>query len=160
MNKSRQYLSNEMPFDGSGYHFQTKKPHPDLKVYTNLAQVLITSDRVARFFILTAYQIGQINTFVTVLIMVPEAIFIVKFNTRPKKKYENYTFILITSDRVARFSILIAHYIHLTKTFVTRCYLMVSEAIFIVKSNIRLQKSMKITLKYSKLLIGLPDCQY
>ena len=65
-----------------------------------------------------------------------------------KKKYENYTLVLITSDRVARLSILIAHYIDLINTFVTRYYLMVSEAIFIVKSNIRLLKSIKITLKY------------
>ena len=81
--------------------------------------------------------------------MVPETIFIVKFNTRLPKKYENYTLVLITSNRVARLSIPIAHYIDLIKTFVTRCYLMVSEAIFIVKSNTRLHKSIKITPKYS-----------
>ena len=74
--------------------------------------------------------------------MVPETIFIVKFNTRLLKKYENYTLVLIISIRVARLSIPIAHYIDLINTFVTRCYLMVSEAIFIVNSNIRLQKSM------------------
>ena len=81
--------------------------------------------------------------------MVPAANFIVKFNTRLPKKYENYTLVLITSNRVARLSIPIAHYIDLINIFVTRCYLKVSEAIFIVKSNILLQKSMKITLKYS-----------
>ena len=80
-----------------------------------------------------------------------EPVFIVKFNTRLSKKYENYTLVLIISDRVARLSILIAHYIDLINTFVTKCYLMVSEAIFIVKFNTRLQKSMKITLKYSYL---------
>ena len=53
--------------------------------------------------------------------MVPEAIFIVKFNTRLSKKYKNYTLVLITSDRVARLSILIAHYIDLINTFITRC---------------------------------------
>ena len=76
------------------------------------------------------------------------------------KKYGNYTLVLITSDRVTILSIIIAHYIDLINTFATRCYLMVSEAIFIVKSNTQLQKSMKITLKYSYLLIGLPDCRY
>ena len=81
--------------------------------------------------------------------MVPVAHFIVKFNTGSPKKYENYALVLITSNRVGRLSIPIAHYIDLINTFVTGCYLMVSEAIFIVKSNIRLQKSMKITLKYS-----------
>ena len=40
-----------------------------------------------------------------------------------KKKYENYTLVLITSDRVARLSILIAHFIDLINTFVTKCYL-------------------------------------
>ena len=49
------------------------------------------------------------------------------------KKDENYTLVLITSDRVARLSILIAHFIDLINTFVTRCYLMVSEATFIKK---------------------------
>ena len=74
--------------------------------------------------------------------MVPETIFIVKFNTRLPKKVENYTLVLIISNRVARLSILIAYFIDLINTFVTRCYLLVTEAIFIVKSNIRLQKSM------------------
>ena len=92
--------------------------------------------------------------------MVSEAIFIVQFNTRLPKKDENYTSVLITSDRVARLSILTAHSIDPINTFVTRCYLMVSEAIFIVKFNTQLYKSMKITLKYSYLLIGLPDCRY
>ena len=92
--------------------------------------------------------------------MALEAFFIVKFNTRLPKKYEKYTLVLLTSDRVAILSILIAHFIDLFNTFVTKCYLMVSEAIFIVKSNTRLHKSIKITLKYSQLLIGLPDCQY
>ena len=86
--------------------------------------------------------------------MVPEAIFILKF----RKKYVNYTLVLITSDRVARLSIIIADYIDLINTFATRCYLMVSKAIFTVKSNTRLQKRIKITLKCSYLLIGLPDC--
>ena len=81
--------------------------------------------------------------------MVPDAICSEKFNTRLHMKYENYILVLITSDRVARLSILIAHFIDLINTFVMRCYLMVFEAIFIVKSNIRLQKSMKITFKYS-----------
>ena len=81
--------------------------------------------------------------------MVSEAIFIVQYNTLlPKKKDENYTLVLTTSVRVTRLSILIAHYIHLINTFVRRCYFMVSEPIFIVKSNIRLGKSIKITLKY------------
>ena len=100
--------------------------------------------------ILIAHQTGLINTFVTnCYLMVSEAIFIVQFNTRLPKKDENYTLVLITFDRVARLSILIAHFIYLINTFVMRCYLMVSKAIFIVKSNIRLQKSMNITLKYS-----------
>ena len=112
--------------------------------------MLVTSDRVVRFLILIAYFIDLINTFVMrCFLMVSEAIFIVQFNTRLPKKDENYTLVLITSDRVARLSILIAHFIDLINTFVTRCYLMVSEAIFIVKSNTRLQKSMKITLKHS-----------
>ena len=37
--------------------------------------------------------------------MVLAANFIVKFNTRLLKKYENYTLVLITSKRVARLSI-------------------------------------------------------
>ena len=81
--------------------------------------------------------------------MVPAADFIVKFNTRHQKKDENYTSVLITSNRVARLSISIAHYMNLINTFVTRYCLMISEVIFIVKSNTRLHKSMKITLKYS-----------
>ena len=89
--------------------------------------------------------------------MVSEAIFIVQFNTRLRKKGENYTLVLITSDRVARLSILIAHFIDLINTFVTRCYLMVFEAIFIKKHNTQLYKSMTITLKNSYLLIGFPD---
>ena len=79
--------------------------------------------------------------------MVPEAIFIVQFNTRLKKN-ENYTLVLITSDRVARLPILIAHFIDLINTFVTRCYLIVSEAIFIVKFNTRLEKNMEISIEY------------
>ena len=63
--------------------------------------------------------------------MVSEAIFTVQFNTRLPKKDGNYTLVLITSDRVARLSILITHFIDLINTFVTRCYFMVSEAIFI-----------------------------
>ena len=76
------------------------------------------------------------------------------------KKYENYTLVLITSDRVARLSIPIAHFINLMNTYITRYFLMVSEAIFMKKSNTQLYKSMKITLKYSYLLIGLPDFRY
>ena len=57
--------------------------------------------------------------------MVSEVIFIVQFSTRLPKKDENYTLMLITSDRVARLSILIAHFIDLINTFVTRCYLIV-----------------------------------
>ena len=37
--------------------------------------MLVTSDRVARFLISIAYYIGQTNTFVTVLIIVPKAFF-------------------------------------------------------------------------------------
>ena len=92
--------------------------------------------------------------------MVLAANFIGFFDTRLPKKYENYTLVHITTNRAARLSIPIAHYIDLINTFITKCHLMVSEAIFIVKSNIRLQKSMKITLKYSYLLIGLPECPY
>ena len=77
--------------------------------------------------------------------MVSVAIVIVRFNTRLKKKDENFTIVLLTSDRVARLSILTVHYIDLIDTFITRCYLMVSEAIFIVEFNTRLQKGMKIT---------------
>ena len=75
--------------------------------------------------------------------MVTEAIFVVKFNTRlpkKKKKDENNTLVLINYVRANRLSLLIAHFIDLIKTFVTRCYLMVSEAIFIVKSNAQLKK--------------------
>ena len=79
--------------------------------------------------------------------MVPESVFIVKLNIR-LQLYENYTQMLITPDRVTRLSILIAHYIGLISTFVTRNFLIVPEAIFIVKFNIRLQKSMKMALKY------------
>ena len=43
--------------------------------------------------------------------MVPKGIFIVQFNTRLPKTDENYTIVLITSDRVARLSILKAHFI-------------------------------------------------
>ena len=86
--------------------------------------------------IFIADQTGPINIFVAkCYLMVSESIFIVQFNTRLPKKDENYTLVLITSDRVARLSILIAHFIDLINTFVTRCYLMVSETIFIVKSN-------------------------
>ena len=67
--------------------------------------------------------------------MVPETIFIVKFNTRLPKKRENYTLVPVTSNRVARLSIPIAHYIDLINTFVTRCYLMVSKTIFIIQFN-------------------------
>ena len=81
--------------------------------------------------------------------MVLEAFFIEKLNTRLQIKYENETEVLETCDRVARLSILIAHFIDLINTFVRKCYLMVSEAIFIVKFNTRPHKSTKITLKYS-----------
>ena len=108
-----------------------------------------------------SHLIGLFNTFVMkCYLMVPETIFIVKFNTRLPKKDENYTLVLITSDRVARLSILIAHFIDLINIFVTKCCLMVSEAIFIKKSNTQVYKSMKITLKHSYLLIGLSDCRY
>ena len=50
--------------------------------------------------------------------MVPAANFIVKFNTRLPKKYETYTLVLITSNRIARLSIPIAHYIDLINTLV------------------------------------------
>ena len=60
--------------------------------------------------------------------MVSEAIFIVQFNIRLPKKNKNYTLVLITSDRVARLSRLIAHFIVFINTFVMRCCLMVSEA--------------------------------
>ena len=83
--------------------------------------------------IFIAHQTGLINTFATKYSMVSEAMFIVQFNTRLPKTDENYTLVLITSDRVARLSIIIAHFIDLINTFVTRCYLMVSEAIFIKK---------------------------
>ena len=52
--------------------------------------------------------------------MVPDAIFLEKFNTQLQKKYENYTLVLITSNMVARLSIQIAHYVDLINTFVTR----------------------------------------
>ena len=111
--------------------------------------------------IFIAHQTGLINTFIAkCYLMVSEAIFIVQFNNRLPKKDENYTLVLITSDRAARLSILIAHFIDLMNTFVTRYCLMVSKAIFIKKSNTQVYKSMKITLKHSYLLIGLPDCQY
>ena len=64
--------------------------------------------------------------------MIPEAVFIVKFNTRFKIKFENETLVLETCDRVARLSILIVHQTGLINTFVTNCYLMVSEAIHMV----------------------------
>ena len=129
--------------------FLLKILHPASKVYTIFIQVLITSDRVARLQILKAHQIGLIDTFVTkCYLMVTEAIFLVKFNTRLEKKYENHTIILITPDRVARLSIFIGHQIGLIKTFVTRCYLMVLGTRSIVKFNTRFQKSMNITLKY------------
>ena len=57
--------------------------------------------------------------------MVPAANFIVKFNIRLPKKYENYTLVLITSNRIARLSIPITHYIDLISTFVRRCYFMI-----------------------------------
>ena len=41
--------------------------------------------------------------------MVPEAVFIKKFNTQLQIKYENKTLVLKTCDRVAILSILIAH---------------------------------------------------
>ena len=72
--------------------------------------------------------------------MVPEAIFIEKFNTRLQIKYENETQVHETCDRVAKLSISIAHQTGPSNTFVTNCYLMVSEAIFIVKFNTRLPK--------------------
>ena len=104
-------------------------------------QVLISSDRVARLLMLIAHQIGLINTFVTrCLLMVPVAIFSEKFNTRLQIKYENEIQVLETCERVERLSIFIAHQTGLINTFVTKCYLMVSEAIFIVKFNTRLPK--------------------
>ena len=51
----------------------------------------------------------------------------------PQKKYENYTLVLITSNRFARLSIQISHYIDLINNFVTRCFLMVPDIIFILK---------------------------
>ena len=97
--------------------------------------VLETCDRVAILSISIAHQTGLSNTFVTnCYLKVSEAIFIVQFNIRLPKKDENYTLVLITSDRVARLLTLIAHFIDLINIFVTRCCLIVSEAIFIKKS--------------------------
>ena len=78
--------------------------------------------------------------------MVPEAVFIEKFNNRLQIKYEKETKVLETCDRVSRLSISIAHQTGLSNTFVTNCYLMDSEAIFIVQFNTRFKKNMKITL--------------
>ena len=47
--------------------------------------------------------------------------------------------VLISSNRVARLLILIAHKICLINTFVTRCFLMVPDAIFSKKFSTRLQ---------------------
>ena len=112
--------------------------------------------------IFIAHQTGMIKTFVTkCYLIVSEDIFIVQFSTRLPKKDENYTLVLITSDRVASLSILIAHFIDLINTVLTRCCLMVSVVNFIKKkSNTQDYKSMKITLRHSYLLIGLPDCRY
>ena len=57
-----------------------------------------------------------------------------------QKKYENEIQVLETCDRVARLSIFLAHQTVLINTFVTKCYLMVSEAICIVQFNTRLPK--------------------
>ena len=85
----------------------------------NYTLVLITSDRVARLSILIAHLIDMFNTFVTMCyFMVPEGIFIAKFNTWPLKK--RFFLVLISSDRVARLSILMSHLIGLFNTFVTR----------------------------------------
>ena len=43
---------------------------------------------------------------------------------------------LITSDMVAKFTLLMSHYTGLLITFVTRCMMMVPDAIFIVKFNL------------------------
>ena len=72
--------------------------------------------------------------------MVPEAVFLEKFNTRLQIMYENETSLLETCDMVARLSILIAHQTGLMNTFVTNSYLMVFEAISIVKFKTRLSK--------------------
>ena len=93
---------------------------------------------VARLSILMSRQICLFNTFETMCyLMVLEKKIIMKFNTLLK----NCTYVLITSDRVAILSILIGHQIGQINTFVTRCYLMVPKAIFIVKFNTRLLKS-------------------
>ena len=72
--------------------------------------------------------------------MVSDAICSEKFNIRLQIKYENEILILETCDSVARLSIFKAHQIGLSNTFVTKCYLMVSEAICIVQFNTRLPK--------------------
>ena len=64
---------------------------------------------------------GLINTFVTRgFLMVPDSIFRAIKHPTPKKKDENYTLVLITSDRIVRLSILKAHFIDLINIFVTR----------------------------------------
>ena len=50
-----------------------------------------------------------------------------------QKRYENEIKVIETCERVARLSIFIAHQTGLINTFVAKGYLMVSEAIFIVK---------------------------
>ena len=67
-----------------------------------------------------------------------EATFIVKFNTGPHRKDENFTPALIFSDRVAILPLLMSQ-IGLLFTFVMRCLMMFPDAIFIVKLNSRLK---------------------
>ena len=60
--------------------------------------------------------------------MVPDAICSEKFNARLRIKYGNKILVLETCDRDARLSIFIAYQTGLINTFVTKCYLMASEA--------------------------------
>ena len=72
--------------------------------------------------------------------MAPDFFFYSEIQHSASKKSMKITIqVLISSDRVARLSILMSHLIGLFNTLVMRCYLMVPETIFIVKFNTRLQ---------------------
>ena len=83
IDRSTQYICNNVLFYGSGRHFQSEMQHPAYKRIENFLLVLINSDKVARLSILMSHLKGLFNIFVTRwYLMVSGAIFTVKFNTR------------------------------------------------------------------------------
>ena len=118
LDRSIPYVCDKVLFDGSGSNFQSEiqqvwkflsSPYVlwqgrqivgiDVsldsllkKKYKNITEVLITSDRITRLPLLMSQNIGPLITFVaSCLIMILDVIFIVKLNTRPHRKDENFT---------------------------------------------------------------------